>query len=196
MKKTIALLLCIVMSTMVFISSSMAEPFTMSNGIQFGDSPTTVKQKESLSYEKTEDGALVFSGTVLGYECEVKYYFENNGLVDVLYEFKSNREPSDASEQYNKVKDFVIQQYGEPMDNPDGTLYKIFGKAFEEAFNMIKAAQVFGDPSDKVTYNEWLYENGTSQTKIDTFEYYGSVSFQGSRIYYYTVLLSYHCITK
>ena len=196
MKKSVALLLCIVLSTICFLSSSMAEPFTMSNGIQFGDSPATVKQKETLSYEKTEDGALVFSGTFLGYECEVKYYFENNGLVDVLYEFNSNRELSDANEQYSKIKDHIIQQYGEPMDNPDGTLYKVFGKAFEQAFNMIKAAQVFGEPSDKVTYNEWLYESGTSQTKIDTFEYYGSVSFQGSTIYYYINLLSYHCITK
>ena len=195
MKKTILLLL----TAMIVFSCQhcLAEDFVLRNGILFGDSFDTIKQKETLTFYSEEDdkSELQYKGKIAGIDGRVFYYFdiETGKLTDMLYKFdsESSKDPIDAD--YSTLYSSLVRKYGTPLGNTGGSLNIITGKAIESGAGYIGFYKYLlnGDGNYR-DYDEWIVETDDGSVKIDLFSFY--VRSKDYDYYFYNYL-SYHYFT-
>ncbi len=194
MKKFLVLIL-----VLCIFGSALAnnEVFQLRNDILFGDTLEIVKQKETLpiqsgSADSTND--VWFTGTIAGMDGRVCYSFneETGGLTDMHYEFSTSSGKESNDNTYKKLSDGLIRKYGEPLNNPDGSLYIITGKAFEHVSILMAVLRMLSGRGDILDYDEWIVDCEGYHVKIDLVSYYGWTSSTGN-IYYSSV--SYHYYT-
>ena len=208
MKKTISIILCMAIACSFLLCSTASaakdEPFTLRNGIQFGDTIEEVKEKEK---ELTLDGDVIesadvftleYKGTIAGAEGEATFYFdkENKTLTDLQYEFTSS-DSKEIAQIYNKIKDSCNRKYGDALSLDEGNVFTITGKAIEYAVFSTYLNSQMGNDSDIVDYGEWVvYGEDGNNVKIENVVYYNISNFAGSSYPHYYVVASYHYFTQ
>ena len=166
------------------------EGFTLRNGIHFGESPSDVKSRETLSLSSEDENTLVYKGTVASYDGTVEFTFgETGGLTDMCYEIGESGNSSSHESIYDSLKAGLVKKYGDPLALPDGKPHPVHGKAYEKVFAEITASLASSVKSAKiVNYDEWLLEFDDCAVKIDLIDSCsGAVNDME-----YRVLLSYH----
>ena len=171
MKKLVSVILVVLL--LVSTTAVFAEDFSLRNGIQFGDSPETVKEKETLEYvdsSKSESMILGdwnlfhviwgpapygerFSGSILGVDAGnlVFFYDDNNTLFEMLYDVDLKKD----GKLYDKLLSSLTEKYGTPMDNPKGEVFFITSCVYKSKASYFTA------------HDEWLVPNGENFVKIE-----------------------------
>lgn len=192
MKRTIAILILIPVLIALLAGGAIAEEFKLRNEIQFGESLTSVKEKEQLKLTKEDETNLTYEGTVASYQGEVDYTFDSSkGLTDMCYDISEYDNKSTSHESiYESLSSSITNKYGSALGNPMGKTHQILGKAFENSIQMCSFISGFmGKKADIVDYEEWYVECDGGAVKIDLVDYYFTNSEDRQE---YHVLLSYH----
>ena len=186
MKKVITVCLCLILALSALVGAC-AEDFTIHAGTTFGDTMEQVKEKETLEYinefEDKSTKALLYSGTVAGYEnCNIWYYFnkENNTLCDVSYSMGIGSAIGEEAllNRLGELGVLLMNKYGDPLSDNEDAKYLIKG-------------QVLSKPSNKYEYDfiGWSVPCDNYNVKIELIiEYYS-----GSPAYLY---IDYHPYTN
>lgn len=171
MKKFISVFLVAIL--LLSVTTAFAEDFSLRNGIKFGDSPETVKGKETLEYNdssKSEDMIIGdwnlfhiiwgpapyaerYRGPILGVDAGnlVFFYDENNTLFEMLYDVDLSKD----GKLYDKLLSSLTEKYGTPMDNPKGEVFFITSCVYKSKASYFTA------------HEEWLVPNGENYVKIE-----------------------------
>lgn len=197
MKKTISILLTVILITIIYPVAIAEEDFILRNGIVFGDTLEDVKQKETLtirssSVDKTNN--VWFEGKIAGMDGSVRFDFdEGTGkLIDMLYEFNSSSKKDFIDSDYSTLKKGLIRKYGNPLGNTGGSLHLITGPAVESSALMIILYQYINGSGDIRDYDEWVIESNGYNVKIDLMSFYTRDDDYNYTYYNY---LSYHYYT-
>ena len=166
--------------------------FEIRNGIRLGDDFETVVQKNDLGfedpddakYEEDEDGEYAFytgKGKIAGVQdASMRFGFRNGKLIDVTYQFPSDKSKDDIDSQYSTFYKSLAKKYGDPLGNTGGSLFLITSKAIENAAVLwYLYSDIFdygvGDYRD---YDEWDYKIGDGYyVKIDLISFYYGTSY-------------------
>ena len=140
MKKLISILLTMIIamaSVVAFAEGTLMEgTFSIRNGIVYGDSINTVKEKEELGIaEETSSSLTTIEGTIASIaNSTITYSFSADGsLYDVLMDFGVHiGKPQQAISAYNTVFEALCDKYGEPFGQNLSTWYVIYGSAVED----------------------------------------------------------------
>ncbi|PIC65141.1 hypothetical protein CSV79_02430 [Sporosarcina sp. P13] len=100
-----------------------SQPVTVTRGIHFGMNPTQVKSIESkspavlLAYEKEGNATiLIYSTTKYNYRTNLIYYFENNKLQFISYDFMNGEEWYHDSDElfaiYSELSENAQREFG------------------------------------------------------------------------------------
>jgi len=199
MRKTVAVLLALVMVLCLGVNALAEKEFPLHNGILFGDTLDTVKEKEAGKVtiqdgSKDKTNKVWFSGTIAGMDGSVRFDFdESTGkLTDMIYTFNGMPGPSECDENYNTLRDGLIRKYGDPLGNTDGTIDIITGLAFEYAatlMNLYESMKI--GTGDLHNYDEWIIDCDGYYVKIDLVAYYIQSSDTD-----YKINVSYHYFTE
>ena len=177
MKRIVTIIMAVVLCS---IGTGLAESkdFQLRNGITFGDSLNTVKQKEtgtiqSGSVEKTD--GVWFDATIAGMDGSIRYDFdeETGKLTDMLYDFSSSSSKDSVDNDYSKLKNSLVRKYGSPLGNTGGSLHLITGPAVENAATIISLYRyLIEGTGDFRDYDEWIVSCDGYNVKIDLVSYY------------------------
>lgn len=112
-------MLCVLLIALMLAEMAYAEEeFVLHNGTKFGMSPDEVVSIESgngVSLEKREYHGIMYKGyaKVAGIDnTEITYYFGEDGLFGMSYEFKSDVFEIDYDE-FTNIENGLINKYGE-----------------------------------------------------------------------------------
>ncbi len=179
--------------------SAGSEPFELRNGIVFGDSLGTVKQKENFPIEQNQEektNAVWFQGRMdNGHNAEIRYDFdENTGmLTDLLYAYEYSADINAIKSEYSMLVLDLIGKYGLPLDFSDGSVSIITGAAFEQAGFLIYIFTSSAGTGELLDYDEWIVPCDGYYVKIDLVSCaYGNGNAAECR---YQNLASYHYFT-
>lgn len=195
MKKVLCLL---VLVSMLFSGSALADEFVLRNGIVFGDTLDIVKQKETLTIQSSsedKDNNVWFDGTIAGMEGSVRFDFdeETGKLTDMLYSFDSKTDKDFVDNDYSTLFQSLSRKYGTPLGNSGGSLHIITGLAIEYPATIIGLYRyLIEGAGDFRDYDEWVVEADGYKVKIDLSSYY--VRDKDYNYTYYNAL-SYHFFT-
>lgn len=193
MRRYVALLLVIIL---LLSSFSLAEDFTLRNGIVFGDSMEDILRKEK-SLTRKSDTSDWFEGKIAGYNgAECGFYFDDNGkLISMDYSFGSSvcSSKTDVNNVYETIYDSLKRKYGAPLGNTGGSCYLITGPAIDRmSLYVYLFGSISGYNGDYYDYDEWIIEEDDYSIKIDLISYYYR---NDDFDYYYFVDCSYHKFT-
>ena len=197
MKKAISFVVCFFM-VLSCLGGNIAfaakeEPFSLRNGIMFGDSKADVKAKEKeLSLDVDGDTYLKYIGNIVGSDGEAYYAFgEHDKLNSMRYEFESENS-SEMTDLYKTIRDSCTRKYGDALDLDEGNVFTIRGTAIENAYNKVIVTNYMGGKAD-FEYEEWVvYGNDGNNVKIELAISYLAKSY-GT---YYDVDVSYNSFTQ
>ena len=166
MKKAISILLVILLLSLSI--SVYAEPFSLRNGIFFGDTMEEVKSKEQLKYINGKEDKNWFRGTIANVDdSEVSFYFdkETGQLTDMSYYLGARSTVYRSN--YDEIKESLIKKYGNPLGNTGGYFHVIVGKAVESYIRGKTIANMYNSKDDLLDYDEWLINCDGGAVKID-----------------------------
>ena len=194
MKRIISALLCLsILLTLPL--SSLAEEFTLRNGIMFGDTMDDILAKEKTLTRK-EDDSNWFTGKIAGYnDADCGFYFDAEGkLKSMDYDFSNSCTSRESTnEVYKKLYNSLVRQYGKAKGNTGGSCELITGPAMT---NMAIWVYLLGSmdkcAGDYYDYDEWVIDTNGYHVKIDLISYYYRDS---DYEYSYFCDLSYHMYT-
>lgn len=173
--------------------STSKEQFALRNGIHFGDSKETVKEKETTLKLKDDSSYLEYWGDIAGYTGEATFYFDDNGgLCDLKYEIETTSGRSYADTIYEKIEDSCNRQYGTPYGTSSSDIYfPLYGKAFQNYTSYLALVDWGLYKSAKmVDYTQWTprssYDN--ENVTIDLVMYYITTNIDSK----YVICTSYH----
>ena len=143
MKRNISLFIIVVVISMLLIPESIAEAFTIHNGVTFGMSKeevTTIETNSGFPVETiSEMGALTggypmdcplhsgeylqIKGTIAGIDdAKVEYHFNENGLESAIYILGASRNEGACDSVYKALNDALQNKYGEADDITKGLI--------------------------------------------------------------------------
>ena len=176
MKRIIAFfLVCFVL----FSVASVAEGFSVRNGITFGMTEQEIIDIEgkngNTEYEEPSSGLIKFNvDSIAGIEggkyTSVEYSFEeqNNSLFDINYGFGNF---SNLPEQYSSLLDAFVEKYGEPsITNIDQAL-KLSSVIEDYQFTM-----AIGGKIKVLDFHRWEKQYDEGPVIIDLFLWQGLVN--------------------
>lgn len=178
-------LFCLLLTVMLTVLSlpSLAEDYTLRNGIQFGETMEQVKTKETLGVNANNADETHFEtqkGTVAGFdEVSIIYFFdENDGLEEAIWSFSSTSSKETTDNQYEKLENALKNKYGTPLGYSGGDCYIITGKAITGAIGLIEIYKLINGVGDYCKYAEWDYEYSEgNHVKIEIIQYYYGTSY-------------------
>lgn len=179
MKKIVCLM--IIMLCTFSIAISFAEEFTLRNGIKFGDSVETVKEKETLEIKNEGENEIrTASGELAGVNVDaIVYRFDEGGkLVSVLWEvLNDGRNPYFPQKKFDSLNTALIKKYGVPDNTDTQSFFIIQGAAIEEMMKLAQESSLFQFSmalgiAGPVKQSEWQIESKDNQNvKIDLLYY-------------------------
>lgn len=185
-RKTFRVLMLAALLLALLLSSVTAESgFTLRNGICFGDSMETVREKETLPFSEIaeifleENQLQTESGEVAGFKgVSVRYTFEEGRLAEVMWDmgnFSSN-ELSDSC--YEKLYKAYTSKYGAALGNTNGKCHLITSNAMDEAVTLFMFYSLSDGVGDMRDYAEWIVHYGQNENvKIDLVQFYYGESY-------------------
>lgn len=196
MKKTISLLLCLILFLSLSCSCFAEEEFTLRNGIKFGDTMEDILAKEKTLTRKSESSNW-FKGKIAGYSnAECGFYFDGDGkLKSMDYSFSDSCTSRDSTNDvYKKLYQSLVRQYGKPKGNTGGSVELITSPAIERMAMWVYFLGALDKcAGDYYDYDEWIVDTDSYHVKIDLISYYYRDS---DYEYSYFVDLSYHMYTN
>lgn len=186
-------LFSIIMLLLMITTISVAEEFTLRNGIIFGDSMDTVRQKETIAIDEEMSDAVELktqNGVVAGFEDTTIYYtFDDNQLIDIWWRI-SMPSKDDMGSAYQMLKESLSEKYGKPLGNKDGVYHPVHGTATQfrndPAGSELRA--LLGWKAGILEYDEWVYEYAEGKSmKIELVQDYLTMNGETD----YTLFVSY-----
>lgn len=186
-------LFSIIMLLLMITTISVAEEFTLRNGIIFGDSMDTVRQKETIAIDEEMSDAVELKtqkGVVAGFEATTIYYtFDDNQLIDIWWRI-SMPSKDDMGSAYQMLKESLSEKYGKPLGNKDGVYHPVHGTATQfrndPAGSELRA--LLGWKAGILEYDEWVYEYAEGKSmKIELVQDYLTMKGETD----YTLFVSY-----
>ncbi len=173
-------LFCLLLTVMLIVLSlpSLAEDFTLRNGIQFGETMEQVKAKETLGVNANNADETHFEtqkGTVAGFDdVSIIYTFdEDNQLNEVIWCLSITTSKDTTDIEYEKLENALKNKYGTPLGYSGGDCYIITGKALTGAISFIGLYKLLDGVGDYCKYAEWDYEyTEGNHVKIEIIQYY------------------------
>lgn len=164
MKESVSLFMAVLMIGLC-LSGSCAladDVFMFRNGIQFGDSMGSVREKEKNTGNLSEDeNHLRYSELKLsGIENSLlSYGFQNDSLVSITLSYDCSMSIGKAKSDYERINEGLIRKYGEPIEKEEdikpfpGGLFERCEPIFTEP--QISQQNIYGK-------NQWMIpiENG------------------------------------
>ena len=178
----------VIFAILMFSTCVNADDFTIRNGIEFGDSIESVKEKEVLGYvdyipepdENNETYLYSIVGNVAGIDdSQIIYYFSNDKLYELDYFLGSGANDTDLEHlksNYETIYEGLVKKYGEPLDNINGdTVHVITTRAINNMLNSLLWPESHKNGFGNIyKYNEWIIHFENYNVKIDlTSSYYG-----------------------
>ncbi len=198
MKKTAAVLLALsLLICLAAPASAVSEPFALRNGIVFGDTLETVKQKETFSLEQDQEEkttAVWFEGyTDDGGYLQIRYDFDEDtgALTDMLYDFEYSESTDSLVSDFFLLADDLTEEYGSPLGFTDGEISIISGPAFDQALFLTGFFSAYGGIGEIFDYSEWIVRCDGYYVKVDLISFvYGD-----EEDLRYQNMVSYHYFT-
>lgn len=182
MKRLLALVL---VGMMILPAISLAEEFTLRNGIVFGDTMEDVLAKETFTISEVVDEKddkdreypySISTGKTTLADISNSYIWyrfdENKQLREVVYEFRSSTNRDTADNDYGTVNSGLIRKYGNSLGYSNGACYIFAGTALIGAAKMVGLYKAIGGYGDLRNYDEWDVKSGNYHVKIEQVEYY------------------------
>lgn len=196
MKKTLSLMLTVLMLMTFCLTSASAEDFTLRNGILFGDTMDAILTKETTLVRESDSNNW-FNGRIAGYDdAQCGFYFDDDGLlISMDYSFDDDicTSRDTAGSVYETLYKSLNRKYGAPLGNVGGSCYIITGPAIDRmALYVYLFGTLDGYSGDYLDYDEWIVDMDGYHVKIDLIEYYYRNS---DYDYFYHVDVSYHRFT-
>lgn len=195
MKRFFTILLTLSVFLISIIGNAFADEFQLRNGIIFGDTLETIKQKETLPFKSITDdntSAWFGNGKISGIDGQVRFDFSEDAgiLTDMLYAFDITDNKDILDNDYSKLKNGLIRKYGDPLGNVGGSAHIITGQAFNYSGMIIALyREVLNGGGDFRDYDEWIIHCDEYNVKIDLVSYYYR---NRNYEYSYENLISYH----
>lgn len=181
---TAVLLLCCILLPM---SASAATKVTLRNGIEFGDTMSEVRAKETLAISSSDSTKLeTVAGTVTVGDSTINnvsivYHFDTHGkLCDIVWMLPKGS-ADDMMDTFGAVYEDIRNTYG----SANSKNYPIWGKAKNGAVDLVGIWKSTGMYGAIACYDEWvigdtkiemiMIEMGTSRYKT---EYAGFIGFK------------------
>lgn len=183
-RKSICLFMTVIMLlALAAVPATAEDAFTLRNGIRFGDSMATVREKETLPFKEdecTQERLWTQKGTVAGFpNVQLLYVFTDGKLQQVkwqLDEYPSNDAYDDV---YAKLYKSYVGKYGDALGYTNGSCHLITTTAMEGA---VLTYTIYRDYLDGVgdmrDYDEWIVDFGKDEhVKIDLAQFYYGESY-------------------
>lgn len=162
MKRFLAALLvgCLLLGPAAALGESA---FALRNGVQFGDTMEEVKAKETLPIDAAhgdEFNLYTVAGDVadvLGASIWYRFDKTTGLLFDVRWDLPAHASAEDSDDDYRKLYDALVSQYGQPLGYSDGARYAVTGSALEAADTITELyRELFsGGVGQVLAYAEW-----------------------------------------
>lgn len=161
-------------------------PFSLRNGVLFGDTIDIVKSKETLEIDTSkgdEYNLYTVSGTIAGISgTSIWYRFdETTGLLyDVRWQLPSYSSADYSDDDYSKLYKALVNKYGEPLGYKNGSCYIITGSALTAASGVTELYKMLFDNGvgDMRDYAEWdVKTSDGNHVKIEIAQYYYGTSY-------------------
>ncbi len=196
MKRGLIGFISIVFLCSVF-STSIADNFSLRNGIGFGDTMASVEEKESFSIaERTENTLKTVEGTIASIDKSyIIYTFSSNGILeDVYMDFGVHiGKPEQAKLAYSTVYEALVGKYGTPSEIEGGAWYVIYGSAVEKFASNASFLQGLGLTPSLQDCAQWILRYDDINAKIDLIRY--APNGVSSKSVSSDVIVSYHFFT-
>lgn len=179
------------------IVSSNVEEFSLRNGIYFGDSVETVKEKETFTFQSSTSSSTLKTnpGKVSGFDdTTVVFYFKDDQLEEMTYWFEETSSKDSVNSEYDAIYRGLTRKYGEPLGFSGGSTYIINTTAFKNSLLAAYLKKALGGVGDYVDYDEWLVKvNNDYYVKIDILSTYEGESYSEAK---YSLIVGYKMITE
>ena len=167
MKKTVSVFLILTILMVCIIGNTVAEDFSVRNGIQFGMSRDEVKDKEkengignAIDIDRSE--LLRYADVkVAGIDdCYISYYFSLETMIEIEYSLGGDYTKADKEIHqkaiFDEMETTLKEKYCDPIHVSDGSVFPLYTDAMNTAMRHAI-----------MNYNEWLVNYDDYSVLID-----------------------------